>query len=116
MNTYQAPKIEDIEQRRLPARELRPHAILTLSARSPKDATLPSRVGQCVGGSYAVVERVETFGDMLKVVTRHSRAPHPTGRQIFIIEPTAEVLVRMPKTEPVPHTPYQWAKLMGIAK
>lgn len=115
MNTHQAPVVEKMEVRRLPATELRPGALVTLAKSSPESATLPSTAGQCVGGSYARVVSVSPYGSgMLKVTTDHARAPHPTKCQIFVVAAAQRVLVRMPETKPVPHTPLAWAKLMGI--
>lgn len=116
MNKAQAPKLQDIEQRRLPAYELRVGSIVTLAATSPTSRMLPETVGQCVGGSYGVVTAA-LYSDMpgfVDVIIRHAKAPHPSGAQRFRVPFNQRVLVRMPVTHPEPFTPVGLAEMYGF--
>ena len=67
MNRHQSPKNPTYTARRLPVTELRPGMHVTLAKHSPTTRKLPEKVGQCVGGSYAVVTECQNFGDDLRV-------------------------------------------------
>ena len=109
MNRYQSRKSPTYVARRLPATELRPGMHVTLAKHSPTSRVLPEKVGQCVGGSYAVVTECQNFGDDLRV--RVSSA----GRVLtFIVPADQRVIARVPEAAPVPFTPLGWAVMLGL--
>lgn len=106
MNIVQSRPTPTIEARRLPVLELRPGSLVTLAKDSPTSGILPRVVGECAGGNVATVIEVTPFGiGKLRVLTKHSRARHPSGGQVFIVPGDQTVIVRMPETVPVPFTP-----------
>lgn len=109
MNRHQSRKSPTYTARRLPVTELRPGMHITLAKHSPTTRKLPEKVGQCVGGSYAVVTECQNFGDDLRV--RVSSA----GRVLtFIVPANQRVIARVPEAAPVPFTPLGWAVMLGI--
>lgn len=109
MNRHQSRKNQTYTARRLPVTELRPGMHVTLAKTSPQTRVLPSKVGQCVGGSYATVTAVDQFGDALRV--RASR----DGRILtFVVPADQRVIARIPDAVPVPFTPLGWAVMLGI--
>lgn len=109
MNNHQSRKSPTYTARRLPVTELRPGMHVTLAKHSPETRVLPEKVGQCVGGSYAVVTECQNFGDDLRV--RVSSA----GRVLtFIVPADQRVIARVPEAAPVPFTPLGWAVMLGI--
>ena len=109
MNRHQSRKSPTYTARRLPVTELRPGMHVTLAKHSPTSRTLPEKVGQCVGGSYAVVTECQNFGDALRV--RVSSA----GKTLtFIVPADQQVIARVPDAVPVPFTPLGWAVMLGI--
>ena len=109
MNRHQSRKSPTYTARRLPVTELRPGMHVTLAKHSPTTRKLPEKVGQCVGGSYAVVTECQNFGDDLRV--RVSSA----GRVLtFIVPADQRVIARVPDAVPVPFTPLGWAVMLGL--
>ena len=109
MNRYQSPKNPTYTARRLPVTELRPGMHVTLAKHSPTTRKLPEKVGQCVGGSYAVVTECQNFGDDLRVRVSSN------GKILTFVVPAGQrVIARVPDSTPVPFTPLGWAVMLGI--
>lgn len=109
MNRHQSHKSPTYTARRLPVTELRPGMHVTLAKHSPTTRKLPEKVGQCVGGSYAVVTECQNFGDDLRVRVSSN------GRVLtFIVPANQRVIARVPDAVPVPFTPLGWAVMLGI--
>ena len=109
MNRYQSRKNPTYVARRLPVTELRPGMHVTLAKTSPQTRVLPSKVGQCVGGSYAVVTECQNFGDALRV-----RVSNADRVLTFVVPADQRVIARVPEAAPVPFTPLGWAVMLGI--
>ena len=109
MNRHQSRKSPTYTARRLPAAELRPGMLVTLAKSSPETRVLPEKVGQCVGGSYAVVTECQNFGDDLRV-----RVSSNGKILTFVVPADQRVIARVPDAVPVPFTPLGWAVMLGI--
>lgn len=115
MNRHQSRKSLTYTARRLPVTELRPGMHVTLAKHSPTSRILPEKVGQCVGGSYAVVTECQNFGDDLRVRVSHSAEPGQPPRVLTFVAPANQrVIARVPEAAPVPFTPLGWAVMLGI--
>lgn len=109
MNRHQSRKSPTYTARRLPVTELRPGMHVTLAKHSPTTRKLPEKVGQCVGGSYAVVTECQNFGDDLRV-----RVSSNGKILTFVVPADQRVIARVPDAVPVPFTPLGWAVMLGI--
>lgn len=109
MNRHQSRKSPTYTARRLPVTELRPGRHVTLAKHSPTTRKLPEKVGQCVGGSYAVVTECQNFGDDLRV-----RVSSNGKILTFVVPADQRVIARVPDAVPVPFTPLGWAVMLGI--